>query len=720
MAETMELLNKKSIFEIVQDNLIKSQSSTYSISSTWSIAMNRRGETHLKDYENMFSPLSQAGKLMVNFVFRADLASMHDFLEMMEKFNFVESDFGNPLKRNLVSGQHYSNPFIRNVNIFKKIHMHIDESIRSKGHCVIVEIGSGLGILPYLIKQHYQDRVSLILIDIPEILSLQEFYLRNMFPKSKFVYVSGNQETYDFTDSAQIVFVNAFCIEKIRFRFDVGINTSSFAEMTKNSVDEYLSKLDKSAEQGATIISINNSGHSHDSYQNPGYYSFPGDWSLEEAWVFTMIDMLGTDEDFIGTVFKKKNPGFVEPKNKRIEVVNNLLTNYDTWGDAANEQNITTSNSIYRTIIKKYQTNLITTLADSKKEDLTSPEVINQIKDLTEDYFSQGNLFLNENHFWFQQYAVSSAVATQNEPLVDVFISYIDLIDYQTEKLVDLIYLLGTNGYNPYSLFKRLNIDELKSRNLFRLLLVESENEVLIEEFIKRLTNKKLSKNYLLHLFKNTGRCSNPKLINLISQCIDDFCKEVGESTQKLKDIVDIVFLYPNVTSKQNIRTLFTICKNTLVGIDRWRLLLFESSFNQTFLDKKSTTEMFQLINLDKTSMSYYDFGFFAKKFSEFNLIDLSNDCIRASMQEKNDEHRHLNFLGSICIKNNDIQFAKEMFHQCSIMRPYILSYQYSHKLCESMIYYGDEFYKTLLKKKHLMFQGEHSHFGDFDFLSRY
>ena len=118
--------------------------------------------------------------------------------------------------------------------------------------------------------------------------------------------------------------------------------------------------------------------------------------------------------------------------------------------------------------------------------------------------------------------------------------------------------------------------------------------------------------------------------------------------------------------------------------------------------------------------MSYFDFGFFAKKFSEFNLIDLSNDCIRASMQEKNDEHRHLGFLGSRCIKNNDIQFAKEMFHQCSIMRPYILVYQYSHKLCESMIYHGDEFYKTLLKKKHLIFQKEHSHFGDLDFVSRY
>jgi putative sugar O-methyltransferase len=696
---------------------MESQSSTYSVSSTWSAAINRRGEIHLKDYENMFSPLFSAGKLIADFVFRTDLASMYDFLEMMKKFNFEESDFGNPLKRNFVSGQRYSNSFIRNVNIIKKIHTHIDESIRVKGHCVIAEIGSGLGILPYLIKQHYKDRVSLILIDIPEILSLQEFFLRNTFPKSKFVYVSGNQETYDFTGSSQIVFVNAFCIEKIRFRFDLGINTSSFAEMSKSSVDEYLSKLDKSAEQGATIVSINDSGHSNDSYQNPGYYSFPEDWSLEEAWVFTPIDMLGTDEEFIGTVFKKKNPGFVESKKQRIKLVNNLLTNWDSC-DVANEENAT-ANSLYRTIIKKYQTNLITTLADSNKEDLPSSEVINQIKSLTENCFSQEKLFLNENHFWFQQYAVSSALAAQNEPLVDVLISYMDLIDYRSEKLVDLIYLLGSNGYNPCSFLKRLNIDELKSRNLFRLLLVESENEVLIEKFIKRLTSKRLSENYLFHLFKNTYLCSNQKLINLISQCIDGFCNGVGGSTQKLKDIVDTVFLHPNITSEQNIRALFKICKNTLVGIDRWRLLCFESSLNRILLDGKSATEIFQLINLDKASMSYFDFGFFAKKFSELNLIDLSNDCIRTSMKKKNDEHRHLGFLGSICIKNNDIHVAKEMFGQCSTMRPHILVYQYSHKLCESMLYYGDEFYATLLKKKHLMFQGEHSHFGDLDFVSQ-
>ena len=121
MAETMEPLNKNSIFEIVQDNLMKSQSSTYSLNSTWSAAINRRGEIHLKDYDNMFSPLSSAGKLICDCVFRTDLASMHDFLEMMEKFNFEESDFGNPFKRNLVSGQHYSNSFMRYVNIFKKV-----------------------------------------------------------------------------------------------------------------------------------------------------------------------------------------------------------------------------------------------------------------------------------------------------------------------------------------------------------------------------------------------------------------------------------------------------------------------------------------------------------------------------------------------------------------------------------------------------------------------
>jgi hypothetical protein len=79
------------------------------------------------------------------------------------------------------------------------------------------------------------------------------------------------------TDSEQIVFVNDFCIDKIRFRFDMGINTSSFAEMTKNGVDEYLLKWDKSARQGAAIISINNSNHSLDSYEDPGYYSFQAD-----------------------------------------------------------------------------------------------------------------------------------------------------------------------------------------------------------------------------------------------------------------------------------------------------------------------------------------------------------------------------------------------------------------------------------------------------------
>lgn len=80
MGETTVLLNKKSIFEIVQDNLIKSQRSTYSLNSTWEAAIKRRGEIHLKDYENMFSPLSSAGKLISDCLFRTDLSSLYDFL----------------------------------------------------------------------------------------------------------------------------------------------------------------------------------------------------------------------------------------------------------------------------------------------------------------------------------------------------------------------------------------------------------------------------------------------------------------------------------------------------------------------------------------------------------------------------------------------------------------------------------------------------------------
>ena len=49
----------------------------------------------------MFSPLSSAGKLIADFMFRTGLASMHKFLEMMGKFDFEESEHGNPLKENL-------------------------------------------------------------------------------------------------------------------------------------------------------------------------------------------------------------------------------------------------------------------------------------------------------------------------------------------------------------------------------------------------------------------------------------------------------------------------------------------------------------------------------------------------------------------------------------------------------------------------------------------
>ena len=155
------------IFKIIKSNLQKNKEAKANLSDTWKFALDRRNDINQNDYENMLSPFSKAGRLIADNWFRADRFSLEDFLSIIKKYNLKESSFGNPLKQNYVNGYFYSNSFIRFSRIFKKVDDLIESEFKEKKQISIVEIGSGLGVLPSILKNYYGDRITLILIDIP-------------------------------------------------------------------------------------------------------------------------------------------------------------------------------------------------------------------------------------------------------------------------------------------------------------------------------------------------------------------------------------------------------------------------------------------------------------------------------------------------------------------------------------------------------------------------
>lgn len=108
---------------------------------------------------------------------------------------------------------------------------------------IVCEIGGGFGSLASKIKKIYPNK-TIILIDLPESLVLQNFYLSRLFPKNKFFLYSdlNNKDSskikiseYDF------ILLPPWSKDKLlkKNSVDIVINSRSFMEMDKKVIKEY-------------------------------------------------------------------------------------------------------------------------------------------------------------------------------------------------------------------------------------------------------------------------------------------------------------------------------------------------------------------------------------------------------------------------------------------------------------------------------------------------
>ena len=111
----------------------------------------------------------------------------------------------------------------------------------------IVEIGGGFGLLATKIKKKYPN-TKIILFDLPEVNSIQTYYLMKEFPNAKFLLFE------DFLAKGSKVFEEKFdfiilpgeCIENInKNKIDYIINIASFMEMKKSTIAYYIKNIER-------------------------------------------------------------------------------------------------------------------------------------------------------------------------------------------------------------------------------------------------------------------------------------------------------------------------------------------------------------------------------------------------------------------------------------------------------------------------------------------
>ena len=119
----------------------------------------------------------------------------------------------------------------------------------NKNHKYICEIGGGFGSLASKLKKKINDS-TIILIDLPESLILQTYYLNQIYPNSKFCLYDDflklnnqqlNKLDYDF------VLIPPWVKNKLvgNLEIDCFINSHSFQEMDKDVVNDYFNFIQK-------------------------------------------------------------------------------------------------------------------------------------------------------------------------------------------------------------------------------------------------------------------------------------------------------------------------------------------------------------------------------------------------------------------------------------------------------------------------------------------
>jgi len=122
----------------------------------------------------------------------------------------------------------------------------------------ILEIGAGYGNLAHKIKIIFK-KSKYIIIDLPEVLLIQHYYLSKNNPSYKIVNLldTNNVNTNVDKIDCDILLVPFHLYKNYQFNFDVVINNRSFGEMPKETLTDYIDWIQKNISLNGILYTVN-------------------------------------------------------------------------------------------------------------------------------------------------------------------------------------------------------------------------------------------------------------------------------------------------------------------------------------------------------------------------------------------------------------------------------------------------------------------------------
>ncbi len=152
-----------------------------------------------------------------------------------------DTECGEPFGIYLDGGVFITEPVLQYGMFLKRLYDLLEKDLKMDP--LIVEIGGGAGGFARLLKK-WRPKTKIILVDFPERLILQAYFLMDSFPEDSFSIFDSALPGV----SSDFTLMPTWGLSHLTNSVDLFINTHSFQEMTNKQVDYYLSHINRLCE----------------------------------------------------------------------------------------------------------------------------------------------------------------------------------------------------------------------------------------------------------------------------------------------------------------------------------------------------------------------------------------------------------------------------------------------------------------------------------------
>jgi hypothetical protein len=268
------------LYEEVLSHLAACVHTADTVSDTWAHTLRAKGTSYSEDeLEDLLEIGCRANKWIKNLCYFLDdgIIDWDGLLERQLIANLPST--GNPYCDIVRNSARISSLFLHNVSIAAEIIRLLDDSnVRTP---TVLEIGGGYGVLMAVLRSYYGQRLTLVAVDLPETLCLQEWLLRKSYPDAPVLFAPDASPVSLATGGFN--FFNAHTFLDNKFKFDLAINIDSMCEMPASVVDKYIHFIERNVAIGGHFLLQNCYGHSNDAYPEMFDYPLDSRWRLQKA-----------------------------------------------------------------------------------------------------------------------------------------------------------------------------------------------------------------------------------------------------------------------------------------------------------------------------------------------------------------------------------------------------------------------------------------------------